>query len=406
MLQLRTAKGETLAELDRQRTAIGRDPANDVVLEDGSVSGFHAVVFKDQGAVSVVDLGSTNGTALDGVRLRERTALKAWSRLRLGGVELVVADTESREPTRVQPAVPVRGRVDGARPTRVRPAAGEESRAAPAQPAGDIRFESLQQEPAGPEPGASAPPAAGRAAGSVASPRHTSAPPAVDRTAALDAGPRDASAPPAAGRTAVLDAGASVPPAADATAVPGASPRIQAGGPHALFGGYPRGLAWLLFSFRGRVRRSLFWKCWAVSIPVTLIPQLATPIALSLAGFDPYSYAISSTFYVLVFTWPLLAVVAKRIHDSGRGSLPWCTLLALANVLAIVLNWMMANRISQGGMLIPSGLFLLVMIPLTYVFYLVVVKRGDDGDNDFGDQNPHQGIVFGAQGEVQAWGTR
>ena len=90
MLLLKNEKGETLAELERERTTIGRDPSNELVLEDPSVSGFHAVVLNDRGAVSIVDLGSTNGTAMDGKRLRERTALKAWCRLQLGGVKLVV----------------------------------------------------------------------------------------------------------------------------------------------------------------------------------------------------------------------------------------------------------------------------------------------------------------------------
>ena len=347
MLLLKTEKGETLAELDRDRTAIGRDPANDVVLEDTSVSGFHAVVLNDRGSVSVVDLGSTNGTAVDGRRLRERTALKTWCRLQLGGVKLVVADTEAREPTRVQPVVPAAVRegpeTTAAQPTRVRLAAGGETRVAgPSQPAGGGLFESRQERPATDNVGSSRPPGAGN------------------------------------------------------TDVQDSSRRTATDNSYTLFGGYPRGLAWLLFSFQGRIRRSLFWKCLGVNVLVGGITQMTTVLLLSRAGFDPYSYAISASFYGLLTIWPALAILAKRIHDSGRGALPWCTLWALTYVLAVGGNWLAANRVFQTTVTAVGLVSLVVAIPILYTLYLAAIKRGDEGNNDFGDQNPHRGIVFGS----------
>jgi ABC-type multidrug transport system ATPase subunit len=49
-----------------ERLSIGRDPANDVVLADPNVSRFHAELVRDGDAVELIDLGSRNGTRLDG----------------------------------------------------------------------------------------------------------------------------------------------------------------------------------------------------------------------------------------------------------------------------------------------------------------------------------------------------
>ena len=345
MLLLKTEKGETLAELEKERTTIGRDPSNDIVLEDPSVSGFHALVLNDRGAVSVVDLGSTNGTAMDGRRLSERTALKAWCRLQLGGVKLVVADTESREPTRVQPVVTAagpEGRPDATvQRTQVRPSAQAATRVVrPPQPAGGIRFESLQEE----------------AAGTRVSPAQ--------------------------------------PPSPQPTVVQEKSQAPPTDSPYALFGGYPRGLGWLLFSFRGRIRRSLFWKCFGIGVLAGLTFQLTTAFLLWEVGNQPFAYMISSSFYGLLTLWSWMAIFAKRLHDLGRSALPWCTLWALTFVLASVNNLLLANRASRGGVTFVGLLFLLVSIAALYAFYLAAVKRGDDRDNEFGDQNPRHGIVF------------
>ena len=354
MLLLRTDKGETVAELERERTAIGRDAANDVVLEDASVSGFHAVVLNDRGTVSIVDLGSTNGTVMDGVRLRKRTELKAWSVLQLGGVKLEVTDTEGRRPTRVQPIVSAGGQEHqatvAAQRTRVRPAEkaekGDTRMVSQPQSADAIRFESLEQPPAVPEV--------------------------------------SVSPPPSPNPVAVQDSGGQA--TTDAS--------------YALFGGYPRGLAWLLFSFKGRVRRSLWWKCLGISLVVVGIPNFVTAMVLFGLGFGQHSYLISSFLFGLLTIWPWMAINAKRIHDSGRSALPWCSLFVLAWVLANVSNWLQADRAPQGEQTLFGWLVLLVSIPALYGVYLVMVKAGDEGENGFGDQNPRTGIVLGGKGRM------
>jgi pSer/pThr/pTyr-binding forkhead associated (FHA) protein len=51
----------------RQVTTIGRALDNDVVLTDAEVSRHHARIEYRNGAFEVVDLGSTNGTSVNGL---------------------------------------------------------------------------------------------------------------------------------------------------------------------------------------------------------------------------------------------------------------------------------------------------------------------------------------------------
>lgn len=53
-------------QLTKSLTAIGRRPQNDIVLDNLSVSGEHALVHFIAGEVSVEDLKSTNGTYING----------------------------------------------------------------------------------------------------------------------------------------------------------------------------------------------------------------------------------------------------------------------------------------------------------------------------------------------------
>jgi len=92
-------------ELNRSRLAIGRDEANALSLDDESVSGFHAEIFVDEDRAELIDLGSTNGTFVDGNQIRGRCALKAWQKVRFGQVEMEVIDPERRRPTTTMAAI-------------------------------------------------------------------------------------------------------------------------------------------------------------------------------------------------------------------------------------------------------------------------------------------------------------
>ena len=58
--------------LTAEQTFIGRRPHNDITLEDQTVSGKHAAVVLKDDVVTVEDLGSTNGTYVNGDPIRKK----------------------------------------------------------------------------------------------------------------------------------------------------------------------------------------------------------------------------------------------------------------------------------------------------------------------------------------------
>jgi len=68
---------------------IGRDPASDLVLSDSRVSWRHArLTLLPDGRTILEDLGSSNGTSVNGTRVTDRTFLNGGEIVSLGGVEL------------------------------------------------------------------------------------------------------------------------------------------------------------------------------------------------------------------------------------------------------------------------------------------------------------------------------
>jgi hypothetical protein len=59
--------------IDKPRLTIGRRPYNDVMLDDLTVSGEHAVLHTVDGESTVHDLNSRNGTLVNGVPVAQRT---------------------------------------------------------------------------------------------------------------------------------------------------------------------------------------------------------------------------------------------------------------------------------------------------------------------------------------------
>lgn len=91
--------------LEKGRHTIGRDEANETVLSDDSVSGFHAELQAEGGQLFVVDLGSANGTTVNGKPVSGRVKLNPWDKLAFASVEAELVDTDGRRPTRTQRAI-------------------------------------------------------------------------------------------------------------------------------------------------------------------------------------------------------------------------------------------------------------------------------------------------------------
>ena len=64
---------------------LGRDPANNIVLDkDTSASQFHARLDLDKGRIFITDLGSANGTWVNGKRITAPASLNHGDRIRIG----------------------------------------------------------------------------------------------------------------------------------------------------------------------------------------------------------------------------------------------------------------------------------------------------------------------------------
>src|ERR1700679_2447102 len=78
-----SSKGTTRAV--GARLTIGKAPGNDLVLSDDTVSRLHCELTRTGQAIHVKDLGSTNGTRIDGTRIQD-AQLGPGSVLRVGEI--------------------------------------------------------------------------------------------------------------------------------------------------------------------------------------------------------------------------------------------------------------------------------------------------------------------------------
>jgi pSer/pThr/pTyr-binding forkhead associated (FHA) protein len=85
---------------------VGRGDYNDLVIPEPSVSASHAKLQRREGIWVIADLGSTNGTFVDGERITEETALGPGSTIRFGEVSTLFESTD--DPTGIQPRVGTR----------------------------------------------------------------------------------------------------------------------------------------------------------------------------------------------------------------------------------------------------------------------------------------------------------
>lgn len=108
-LEVWQAEGIRLVVLDGDRTTVGSAPSNDVVVgSDRSVSRLHAVFERYEPGWCVRDLGSSNGTFVNGARLTGERVLRPSDEIRVGRTRLVyrgdpaaprMTDTAASEPT-------------------------------------------------------------------------------------------------------------------------------------------------------------------------------------------------------------------------------------------------------------------------------------------------------------------
>jgi len=95
ILRLKGSGLELRTELSGEgRAGVGRSRDNQMVIDDGTVSNFHAAfTVGSNGVLWLTDLGSSNGTYVNGVRLNsgEKVSVRSGDRLRVGNVELTLS---------------------------------------------------------------------------------------------------------------------------------------------------------------------------------------------------------------------------------------------------------------------------------------------------------------------------
>lgn len=88
-VEVRGPEGTRLVELVNDRSSLGRAATNDVVvLLDPTVSRLHAVIERYPTGFCVRDLGSANGTFVNGEPVKGETRLRTGDELRLGDSRL------------------------------------------------------------------------------------------------------------------------------------------------------------------------------------------------------------------------------------------------------------------------------------------------------------------------------
>jgi len=77
---------EQIMPVDREVVRIGRSSENDIILKNMPLaSRRHAQVYPRRGSVFIEDLGSTNGTYVNGVRIHGPVVLNNSDKIFIGG---------------------------------------------------------------------------------------------------------------------------------------------------------------------------------------------------------------------------------------------------------------------------------------------------------------------------------
>lgn len=89
---------ERYTKLSTLPLSIGRDESNAMVVDEPSVSDFHAEISGEDGSLYIVDLLSSSGTLVNEKRVLERSKLTPWDIIRIGTVELEINDPNTCRP--------------------------------------------------------------------------------------------------------------------------------------------------------------------------------------------------------------------------------------------------------------------------------------------------------------------
>lgn len=96
-----------ILEVSKPLITIGRGTANDLVLNDTSVSRFHAVLKQQEdGRIVIGDRGSTNGVVVNGKKIEVEAPLQHGDRTKIGVYTLVLEQVHDRSLVVKKPEIP------------------------------------------------------------------------------------------------------------------------------------------------------------------------------------------------------------------------------------------------------------------------------------------------------------
>ena len=125
--------------------------------------------------------------------------------------------------------------------------------------------------------------------------------------------------------------------------------------------------------FEGRASRSEFW--WYVLATVVVAFFVGVP-ALFLS-FIPYAgYILAYAFALAIFT-PTLAVIVRRLHDTGRSA--WWSLGFLVSVV-----YELANFLAPSGFDALFWLVYIILLLYNIVLLVFMALPGNSGENRYG----------------------
>jgi len=100
-IEIRGSGPPELFPLDRDRITIGRGEENDVPIRDDKlVSQLHAVIESYRSSFALRDLGSANGTYVNGQGLVGERLLRAGDEIRIGRTQILYRETGAKPPER------------------------------------------------------------------------------------------------------------------------------------------------------------------------------------------------------------------------------------------------------------------------------------------------------------------
>src|SRR4051812_10900564 len=92
-IEVVSAAGSWRLPLESDRMTVGKSPENDVATpDDPTASGLHAVLERFAAGWCVTDLGSSNGTWLNGARIWSAQRLRHGDEIRVGQTRLIFRD--------------------------------------------------------------------------------------------------------------------------------------------------------------------------------------------------------------------------------------------------------------------------------------------------------------------------